>query len=488
LQKDEGVFTYWCLCVSMGCVYRCEHGSFNDVMLDMKKFISCRMMIDVALGVAQGMNYLHSLADPIIHRDLKSYNILLDKNMNVKVADFGLSFGIKKKSQNGNAKNQISILAPVDEGFDGDEEGKASPSEVERLEMPNDIYGTPEWMAPEVMEGLHYDMKIDIYSFGVLLTEILTRQKPFIDVLKAKSYQDIFDAVLDNGMLPTIPKWAGQFLEPLVLACLSRDPDQRPSFTDIIVYLQEFYQLSASQFFTQFDFFRVMEHLDHRRSEMKRLAANEISHMAYTQRVREETTVPEWAAESSYSKATEEHVDLRLLEPVRLEELLAKMGHIILVAKPDSTKHLRVALACCRAVSGVLSLWEDTSKQRRSLAKLLSSNTDLLLKLLYLMKTQQPDPTLLTLHSEAAKVLIALATTAPDAVAATLETQEDFSTFVSELKSSIEELSNESKPTKRKIKRWQRLLGALEAQHSSESSSVSAAPSSPSSSTQHEAP
>ena len=61
-------------------------------------------------------------------------------------------------------------------------------------------------MAPEVMEGQNYTEKIDIYSFGILLCELVTRQMPFHDQYQINTYMDVVDAVLDQGAIPTIPK------------------------------------------------------------------------------------------------------------------------------------------------------------------------------------------------------------------------------------------------------------------------------------------
>ena len=84
----------------------------------------------------------------------------------VKVADFGLSFGCKKTKRK-ERPAPVSIDADADatdmerrETKSDEKDAKASKS---RAELPNDIFGTPEWMAPEVMQGEHYDEKIDVY-------------------------------------------------------------------------------------------------------------------------------------------------------------------------------------------------------------------------------------------------------------------------------------------------------------------------------------
>ncbi|KAL0393326.1 UNVERIFIED_CONTAM: putative serine/threonine-protein kinase SIS8 [Sesamum radiatum] len=103
-----------------------------------------RRRIHMALDIARGMNYLHHLNPPIIHRDLKSSNLLVDRNWTVKVGDFGLS----------RLKNETYLTT---------KSGK----------------GTPQWMAPEVLRNDPADEKADVYSFGVILWELVTHKIPW---------------------------------------------------------------------------------------------------------------------------------------------------------------------------------------------------------------------------------------------------------------------------------------------------------------------
>uniref|UniRef100_A0A8R7U0Q3 Protein kinase domain-containing protein n=1 Tax=Triticum urartu TaxID=4572 RepID=A0A8R7U0Q3_TRIUA len=103
-----------------------------------------RRRVNMAIDIARGMNYLHTSIPTIVHRDLKSPNLLVDKNWNVKVADFGLS--------------RLKL-----ETFLTTKTGK----------------GTPQWMAPEVLRSEPSNEKSDVFSYGVVLWELVTQKIPW---------------------------------------------------------------------------------------------------------------------------------------------------------------------------------------------------------------------------------------------------------------------------------------------------------------------
>ncbi|MCO5600010.1 hypothetical protein L7F22_054118 [Adiantum nelumboides] len=154
----------------------------------------------MALDVARGMNYLHHCNPPIVHRDLKSSNLLVDKNWTVKVADFGLS----------RIKHATFLTA---------KSGR----------------GTPQWMAPEVLRNEPSDEKADVYSFGVIMWELATEEVPW-DGLNAMQVVGAVGFMNQRLQIPDNiePEWA-----TLMKECWESDPKLRPSFQDITDRLKE---------------------------------------------------------------------------------------------------------------------------------------------------------------------------------------------------------------------------------------------------------
>lgn len=147
-----------------------------------------------AIDIARGMAFLHSMQ--IIHRDLKSLNILIDEKGNAKISDFGFS-RFKTNDDDTMTKN----------------------------------IGTPHWMAPELLGGSStYDEKIDVYAYGILLWEILAKKLPYENI----DQSTIIAEVLVNNIRPKIPVDSPGPLIDLMQSCWQRDPTKRPSFTEIL--------------------------------------------------------------------------------------------------------------------------------------------------------------------------------------------------------------------------------------------------------------
>jgi len=143
--------------------------------------------------IAQGVAYLHSLRPPIVHRDLKSANILVGKNYQVKVSDFGIANVLEKD-------RKMSVV------------------------------GTVPWTAPELLRGTPYTEKVDVYSFAIILWELLERKFPYEDLL----YFDIIHRVTNQQMRPKIPPQCPNNFRSLMQECWMDDPNQRPAFDEIV--------------------------------------------------------------------------------------------------------------------------------------------------------------------------------------------------------------------------------------------------------------
>ena len=152
-----------------------------------------------AAETAKGLSYLHSRSPPIVHRDLKSGNLLLCEDWHIKVSDFGLA---RTKS--------------------------ADPART--------LVGTYAWMAPEVLEQRPYDERADVYSFAIVLWELLTLQEPF----KGLEPMQVMRAC-DKGErppLPPEPRACPPAYCALMERCWAREPEKRPTFREALAELQ----------------------------------------------------------------------------------------------------------------------------------------------------------------------------------------------------------------------------------------------------------
>ncbi|KAK8857877.1 hypothetical protein M9Y10_012973 [Tritrichomonas musculus] len=146
-----------------------------------------------AIDIARGMQFLHSRH--IIHRDLKSLNVLLDTKGYSKICDFG--FARQSKKEDLMTKN----------------------------------VGTPHWMAPELLGGSDtYNEKVDVYAYGIVLWEILTGDLPYNDLEPTQ----IIGQVLLHDARPYLPPTSPPDFRALIEKCWARDPKARPSFDEIM--------------------------------------------------------------------------------------------------------------------------------------------------------------------------------------------------------------------------------------------------------------
>ncbi|XP_032131128.1 mitogen-activated protein kinase kinase kinase 7 isoform X2 [Sapajus apella] len=147
------------------------------------------------LQCSQGVAYLHSMQPKaLIHRDLKPPNLLLVAGGTVlKICDFGTACDIQTHMTNNK--------------------------------------GSAAWMAPEVFEGSNYSEKCDVFSWGIILWEVITRRKPF-DEIGGPAFRIMW--AVHNGTRPPLIKNLPKPIESLMTRCWSKDPSQRPSMEEIV--------------------------------------------------------------------------------------------------------------------------------------------------------------------------------------------------------------------------------------------------------------
>lgn len=208
-----------------------DKGSLTDIlekvnqqevqeMTDSPEWIdwSYERIITCAIQAGLGMSYLHNHVPPICHRDLKSSNLLVDSRWVLKVADFGVS---RIMRDDGDVGVNVDLMEQREENL-----------------LKTTLVGTVAWAAPEMLvheAKTNYTLKVDQYSFGVVLWELWERTRPFSQY---KSRFAIMDAVRD-GERPCISRpGCPDGYKRLIEMCLQQDPSARPTFSYIVKKLK----------------------------------------------------------------------------------------------------------------------------------------------------------------------------------------------------------------------------------------------------------
>ncbi|OHS95522.1 hypothetical protein TRFO_38329 [Tritrichomonas foetus] len=205
----------------------------------------------IAYCLACGMRYLHERR--IIHGDLKSPNVLLDEDKLPKICDFGLSrtreihfsTNRKKINQLRNRKtHKIDQINIIMDGFLNNPENEINNENnvvnfSEKL-MSRKAFcdlGTPQWMAPEIVNNDTFDEKIDVYSYGVILWEMLTNSIPFEGM---EPFQIVYALSSNSKSNLVIPPNSAESISKLINDCLSTNPEKRPTFKEIQSVFENF--------------------------------------------------------------------------------------------------------------------------------------------------------------------------------------------------------------------------------------------------------
>ncbi|GMF17003.1 unnamed protein product [Phytophthora fragariaefolia] len=164
--------------------------------------------MQIAYEVAYALTYLHSFVPVVLHRDLKSRNILLTESLHAKITDFGAS----------RIRSDATMTSNV---------------------------GSSLWMAPEVMIGGHYDEKADVFSLGVVISELDTHELPYSHAKEGNSGngRSLPDAaVLQMVSMGKLRVRFSSFMHPdmvsFVERCVSVDPQERPTAAEVLYHLQ----------------------------------------------------------------------------------------------------------------------------------------------------------------------------------------------------------------------------------------------------------
>ncbi|CAA6672842.1 unnamed protein product [Spirodela intermedia] len=182
-----------------------------------KTTLSWRLRLRIALEAAQGLDYLHyGCKPPIVHRDVKPSNILLNENFEVKLADFGLS---------------------------------RSFTDEEATHISTVVAGSPGYLDPEYYKTTRLTEKSDVYSFGIVLLELVTGKPPIVNDSKRTHITQHVQSRLERGDIADITdqRMQGDYdvnsiwkVIEIALSCTSPNSSERPTMSTVVVQLKDY--------------------------------------------------------------------------------------------------------------------------------------------------------------------------------------------------------------------------------------------------------
>eukprot|EP01124_Arcella_intermedia_P001784 TRINITY_DN10970_c0_g1_i2.p1 TRINITY_DN10970_c0_g1~~TRINITY_DN10970_c0_g1_i2.p1 ORF type:complete len:683 (+),score=184.16 TRINITY_DN10970_c0_g1_i2:834-2882(+) len=181
-------------------------GDVEQLLINPQLSVPLTMKLRMAKDAALGINWLHCSEPMIIHRDVKPSNFLIDENYRVVVADFGLSEGIKKGAS--------------------------------KWDPTGCFKGSLTYTSPEILKAAEFDERSDVYSFGIVLWVLYTRQLDPYPELAEITNQEFVDKIVWEKYRPTVDDKCPTKLKNLMEICWAADFKERPNFQDIIVELE----------------------------------------------------------------------------------------------------------------------------------------------------------------------------------------------------------------------------------------------------------
>lgn len=202
LQPHPNVVQVFGISVNNGSLFLimeyCSLGSLDKYLSKNKLDVATK--VKVLSETARGLNHLHQAS--IVHRDIAMRNILVGQGGVPKISDFGMSRAIT--AQAGDNKTASNV-------------------------------GPLKWMAPESLRDRVYGKATDVYTWGVLISEVFTEKEPFADMeLLVAATQ-----IRDSGLVPELPEEVPPQISEIAKSCWDRDPDSRPDMKKIVNKMSE---------------------------------------------------------------------------------------------------------------------------------------------------------------------------------------------------------------------------------------------------------
>jgi tRNA A-37 threonylcarbamoyl transferase component Bud32 len=213
-QSTPDIVRFYGVCLEPSiCIVMeyCAKGSLYEYLNDPTTKVTWAQFLDFARQMTRGLHRLHSAKPLIIHRDIKTKNILLTDNWQIKIADFGLA--------RADTQTNKSVL------------GK--------------MCGTTGYCAPELFYGISSSSKSDVYSLAIVFWEIIHRLstgkylKPYQEYDYIHLELQILYQAAEAGLRPTLPKNCPEIISDLVNRCWHAEPRERPSCAEILNILDE---------------------------------------------------------------------------------------------------------------------------------------------------------------------------------------------------------------------------------------------------------